>query len=100
MTIYRGRQVVQRGFYFDMRRWTLEMMEGESGTLPGDEGTRYLKMPLLVLFVAAPLMGLLFVIAIPFVGLAVIGEQVYRKVLAAAGMKRPRTVESVTTPRR
>lgn len=100
MTTYRGSDTVNGGFYFETRRWTLEMIEGETGTLPGEAAARYVRIPVLALILFAPLMGLLFVLALPFIGLAVVGEQAWRMTVAAASASRQWIVKTATVPRR
>lgn len=67
MTGYRGGQTVREGFYLNRSTWELERVTGAAGILPGDERTRYVRLPLPVLVVAGPLMGLAYVLLLPLV---------------------------------
>lgn len=78
---HRGGDVVKGGFYWNQPQWRLENVEGKSGTLPGDEESRFARVPTLVLFLVAPIMGALFVVFLPFIGFALlIGMLVARAV--------------------
>lgn len=69
---HKGGDVVKGGFYWNQAQWRLENVEGKSGTLPGDEESRFARVPTLVLFVLAPIMGALFVVFLPFIGFALL----------------------------
>lgn len=69
---HKGGDVVKGGFYWNQASWHLENVEGKFGSLPGDETARYARIPTLLLFVLAPLMGALFVVFLPFIGFALL----------------------------
>lgn len=69
---HKGGDVVNGGFYWNRAQWRLENVEGRFGALRGDEDTRYARVPTLMLFVLAPLMGALFVVFLPFIGFAML----------------------------
>jgi hypothetical protein len=52
------------------------------------------------LVVLAPVMGLLFVLIVPFLGVAVLAEQLWKKTAGAVGARRPRSAGSAIAPRR
>lgn len=95
MRTYTGKHTVKGGYYFNRRDWKLEVVEGDAGTLPGTEDVRYYRVPALALVVLAPAMGLAFVVALPFIGLAVIAEHVGRY---AVTLVRARKVPAPETP--
>lgn len=72
MFTYKGGDAVTGGFYWNKATWHLENVEGKSGTLPGDSGTRYVWIPTLLMLVLAPVMGGLFVLFLPFIGFALL----------------------------
>ncbi len=80
MTTYTGTQTVKGGYYLNTRDWKLEVVNAPAGVLPGDEGAPYRRVPAPAMLVVAPLMGMVFVMLIPFFGLAVLGEQAWHKV--------------------
>jgi hypothetical protein len=90
---HKGGDVVKGGFYWNQAQWHLENVEGRSGMLPGDADTRYAKVPTLLMFVLAPLMGALFVVFLPFIGFALLIGMVIAKTLGLF------TKKSVATPK-
>jgi len=78
---HKGGDVVKGGFYWNQATWHLENVEGKSGGLPGDENARYARVPTLLLFVLAPLMGALFVVFLPFIGFALLVGMLIAKVM-------------------
>jgi hypothetical protein len=92
-----GGQTVEGGYFLNLRDWKLEVIEGATGVLPGDEGARYRRVPAAAMIVVAPVMGMAFVILLPFIGLAVIAEQVGRQLGRLFRAKRVET-KTTTTP--
>ncbi|MCU0256827.1 MAG: hypothetical protein MUF60_08775 [Vicinamibacterales bacterium] len=84
MTRYNGTQQAKAGFYFNMDTWHVQTLSGEGGVLEGTSDTRYLRLPLPVLLVVAPLMGAAFAMFLPFIGIALVLDFVAKKVWAAA----------------
>jgi len=68
MKRYRGNQPVEPGLYLHLRRLALESPRSD-GRLPGDEGDEYRRVPPLALL-AAPVVGGLYVVLLPLVGMA------------------------------
>ena len=97
MKTFIGGQTVKGGYFFNLRDWKLEVVEGDTGALPGDDGARYRRVPALALIVLAPVMGLAFVVLLPFIGLAVIVERVGRQ-LGAMFKMRHAEPKATTTP--
>jgi hypothetical protein len=69
---HKGGEVVKGGFYWNQVQWRLENVEGPFGRLRSDEDARYARVPTLLLFLVAPLMGALFVVFLPFAGFALL----------------------------
>lgn len=80
MTKYNGGDTVKRGFYASMKRWTIEMIEPEVGTLEGESDERYVRVPVPVMLVAAPFMGAAFVIFLPLIGFVMLGKTAWARV--------------------
>ena len=97
MATYTGNQTVKGGYFLNLRDWKLEVVEGDTGVLPGDQDIRYRRVPMLGMLVVAPLMGLLFVVLLPFIGLAVIGERLVK--MAAAYRVKPAPTPAVKPTR-
>ena len=58
-TIAAGTQV-KKGYYFSMKSWTLQPVAADGAALPGAAGEPYLRVPLLLAFAVAPVMGSIF----------------------------------------
>ncbi len=67
---HRGGSRVKWGFYWNLAKWEIVMIPKAGGVLPGSEGHRYLRMPILLLLALAPVMGGLYVVFLPFIGFA------------------------------
>lgn len=59
---------VKKGYYFNMKSWSLQPMSADGEALPGAAGETYFHVPLLAAFVLAPLMGAAFLMFLPFIG--------------------------------
>ena len=86
MRTFNGGENVKRGYYFNLRDWRLEVIEGAGGLLaaPG----RYLRIPAVLMLGLAPILGFAFVMLIPFIGLAVVLEHGGRWIYNKAGVRR------------
>ena len=84
---YRGGNRVRSGFYWNLGKWEIVTIGKEGGTLPESEGHRYVKLPVLVLLLVAPWMGLVYVIFLPFIGFALLfglaGKKLARSLVKA-----------------
>ena len=83
MRKHEGGTEVPGGFYIERESWHLVTVEGKSGVLPGGATESYRRLPVLALLFAAPLLGALFVMFLPFIGFAMLFEQVGLRVAAA-----------------
>lgn len=88
---HQGGELVKGGFYWNQAHWRLENVEGPAGRLGGDEHTRYARVPTLLLFLLAPLMGALFVIFLPFAGFALLAGMAVGKAMGLLSLKRVAT---------
>ncbi len=83
MTKHRGGDRVDKGSYWDLRHGT-RVDVAENGILPGGRNIPYWRLSPAVMLLVAPICGLLYVIALPFV---VIGTLLFlraRKITIAA----------------
>jgi hypothetical protein len=71
MTRYRGSQRVQAGIYFHPRQLTFRSVQ-QDGCLPGGSNDRYVRVPVLAMLALGPVLGLAFVIFLPFIGFAMV----------------------------
>ncbi len=81
MKRYSGNQVVKKGIYLSLRRRDLVTIEGESDLLPGASDERYVKIPPIAMIVLGPIMGLIYVIFLPFISFAMVLGLMARKAL-------------------
>ena len=88
MKTFTGTERVAGGYYMNVRGWQLEAIDGASGTLPGGEDGRYVRVPVLGMLLVAPLFGLVFVVLLPFFGVAVLVEGLWRRTEAALAVRR------------
>jgi len=75
MAIIHGGDTVKGGFYWNAAKWDATFVEGERGLLPGDTTDVFRRIPVALALLSAPLMGALFVMFLPFVGIALLLQQ-------------------------
>ena len=82
-----GGHTVKAGTYWNMTNGSRVQMDQE-GVLPGSGQTRYIKAPVAVMLMAAPVIGLVFAVFLPFIGivmtLSLIGKKLVDGVASAA----------------
>lgn len=71
MTTYTGTQDVDPGLYMNLRKFAMTSVERREA-LPGDATDTYYHVPMLLMLAAAPVLGLAFVIFLPFIGFAMV----------------------------
>jgi hypothetical protein len=82
MARYTGGMKVPGGYYLNARTWGVEVIPAEGGRLKDMEGARYVRVPFLALFVVVPVLGGLFLLALPFIGLGYLAAGLWRKAAA------------------
>lgn len=80
----RGGSEAQPGFYWNVADWQIVTVEREPRALPGGSEQEYLRVPAPAMLLVAPVLGLSFVVFLPFVGFALVARQVGRKMMQAA----------------
>ena len=73
MTSYHGNSKVKSGYYFSTSTLAVEVVGEDGGTLPGASTTRYYSVPFPLLFAVIPVVGLAFLMFLPFLGFALVG---------------------------
>jgi hypothetical protein len=86
MAKYTGGMQVAGGYYWNPRNWEVEVVASEGGRLKGPADAKYVKVPFPLLFVIVPLLGALFLMFLPFIGFALFGYAIVKKV--TGGVKR------------
>ena len=84
MTTFTGTQIVEPGLYFALKPLKLTTVD-ERGPLPGAEAIAYHRVPMLVMLALAPLVGLAFVIFLPFIGFAMVFRLFGEKAVEVGG---------------
>ncbi len=82
MFTWKGEQQVGRGTYWDVSTGERIDMKGQ-GILPGDRSTTYIKAPSAVVLLFGPILGLLYAIFLPSVGIAMAITLAGKKVVGA-----------------
>ena len=83
----KGGHTVKAGTYWNLTNGSRVQMDQE-GVLPGSGQTRYIKAPVAVMLMASPVIGLVFAVFLPFIGIAMtlslIGKKLVDGVASAA----------------
>lgn len=69
---YHGGDNVRFGFYWNPKEWEAQIVPKEGGMLRGEAEVGYIRMPMLLLLVFAPLMGAAYAFFLPFIGFAMV----------------------------
>lgn len=80
---YAGGDTVRQGFYWNAHKWEVTLIERQGGVLPGEGAERFARVPVLAMLLVAPIMGGLYVVFLPFIGVAMVADYVARRVARA-----------------
>jgi hypothetical protein len=80
MFTYKGGNKVGQGTYWDLSTGRRIDMSGE-GILSGDGTSTYYRMSSAAMLIIGPLLGLLYVVLLPFIGIATIAMLMTRKIV-------------------
>jgi len=101
ITFRRGGQFVSSGTFLNLKSWEFVVIPRPFGYLPGTEESRYIGVRPGLAIVLGPLLGLLFVIMLPLVGIGLIvvslSLRLYRQLVGTAKVAR-RKGDSATAP--
>ncbi|HEX5854465.1 MAG TPA: hypothetical protein VFZ57_02495 [Thermoanaerobaculia bacterium] len=89
MKRFEGGSKVKGGFYFNQKSWDLVTVSGKAGVLPGAAADLYLKLPVFLMLLGAPVFGATLVMFLPFVGIALFLHAVAKKALRPFTAARP-----------
>jgi hypothetical protein len=84
MARFSGGSSVPGGYYWNPRHWSITPVKDDGDRLPGTSNDRYLRVHGLVAMLLAPLLGGLFVVFLPFIGLFLFAQWVFQKVTGSA----------------
>ncbi len=85
MKRYRAGESVHGHYYWNLKRWEACHVPPPGGKLPGQEGDTFIELSLPFILVGAPLLGLAYVIFLPFIGLALVLSVVAQRLAKVAG---------------
>ena len=85
MARFVGGMKVGGGYYWNPRTWELHAVTAEGGVLPGSERAKFLRIPFPLLFVVVPILGALFLVFLPVIGFALLGNALVKR--AVGGVK-------------
>lgn len=83
MLNHQGGTRVKCGYYWNPAKWEIVTIPREGGLLPGGPEHRYLRLPILVLLMLAPVMGGFYVVFLPFIGFFMVLRLAGRKTAEA-----------------
>ncbi len=97
MSRYAAGSKVAQGFYWNVGRWELANVPAGGGSLGGQSGDTFVRIPFLAALVLAPVMGLVYVMFLPFIGFAMllglvgkaVGRGVHRVFVGTAAAVQP-----------
>ena len=72
-TTYQSKQGVPSGYYFNASRWAIEPVAEDGAALPAGPGC-WLRLPTAVALLATPVLGLAFLVFLPFIGFALTAQ--------------------------
>ncbi len=72
MTRYRGGAKVRSGFYWHPGKWEVIPLGKNGGVLPGTREIRYIKIPVVLLLLLGRALGGVYMIFLPFIGVALL----------------------------
>lgn len=79
MKRYLGGEVVPHGVYLKLKNWEYVQIHKGVPTLPGGEEVKYIKTPAPLMIVTAPMIGLAYIMFLPFTGvLGIAGYIAYK----------------------
>ena len=79
MTTYAGGTLVKSGYYIDPSTFTFANVEKDGGKLPGGARASWMRVPVVLVLAAAPVLGGLFVVALPFIGFGLTAYAIGKK---------------------
>lgn len=97
MKRFHGSENVEPALYLNLRQLSFESM-GCAGPLPGTERDEYLRVPPIAMLVVGPLLGLIYVMFLPFIGFALFAWVVGAKLGRFAGTSVVRVLKPAWHP--
>lgn len=76
---FAGGTKVNSGYYVNARSFAFANIEKDGTALPGGPNAKFVRVPTLVAMAAAPALGGLFVVALPFLGFGMLAVAIAKK---------------------
>jgi hypothetical protein len=83
MTRTEAGAAAKAGYYFNTRTWQVHPVAKDGESLPGERGERWMKVPVLAALALAPVLGLAFLVFLPFIGFYLTAEAGVRSLARA-----------------
>jgi len=84
MTTYHANQEVNPGVYFQPRQLAFQIVN-PGQTLPGDGAETYYRVPVYAPLVLGPLLGLMYVLFLPLIGLVMLASFLFERLAQEIG---------------
>jgi hypothetical protein len=85
MASFLGGTAVKRGYYIEGRHFEITTVARDGDALPGGPERRWLRLPVMAVVAAAPALGGLFVISLPFLGFGLAAYAIGKRVASLVG---------------
>lgn len=80
MLRHQGGELVKAGFYLNLDSWEINTLQGpDGGILDGGDASQYLRIPVTLMLLFAPLMGAMFAVFLPFIGIYLVAQYLLGK---------------------
>jgi hypothetical protein len=96
-TKYLAGNSVPSGYYWNPKKWSVTPVAKDGDVLPGEAGEKFVKVSLPLAIAAAPVLGGLFVVFLPFIGFGLTAYALANK-LAGGAKKSAAELASTVTP--
>ncbi len=94
--MHRGGELAKKGTYLDTREWEFVSIPQEGDYLPGRDDQSFVRVPLALMLVLGPILGLLFVIFLPMAVPLVVGMLLVQRLRGRAPTLRDSAVRVAT----
>jgi hypothetical protein len=81
MTKLSAGSVAKAGYYFNLKSWEVHPVPADGERLPGEAGQTWIAVPTVAALVLTPILGLTFLMFLPFIGFYLTLEAAVRPVL-------------------
>jgi hypothetical protein len=84
MTRLNAGSAAKAGYYFNLKSFEIHPVPADGGRLPGDAGADWVEIPVVAALVLAPVLGLTFLMFVPFIGIYLTAERMVKPLFGAA----------------